>query len=77
MWGNVLFAFVVALIAFYVYRGYVRRRSLHRRDDGTYVWVEWHGGEMTSSCDPSAPGGAWDSGGDSGGDGGGDGGGGD
>ncbi len=62
----------IAAIGFVFYRNRVRRSSLHRREDGVYVWVEWHGGERTSLQDPSETGGAWDSDGD--GDGGGDGG---
>ena len=54
----------VCIIAFHVYRNRVRRSTLHRREDGIYVWVEWHGGERCSVIDPSAPGGAWDSEGD-------------
>lgn len=59
---------VAAVLAFIVYRNRVRRKSLHKRDDGVYVWIEWHGGERTSYRDPSEPGGDWDS--DSDGDGG-------
>ena len=65
-------ALIAAVIAFTLYRRHIRRKSLHRRDDGTYVWTEWHGGEKTSHRDPSEKGGDWDSGGDAGGDGGGD-----
>lgn len=65
----------LAITAFVFYRNRVRRRSLHRRDDGVYVWTDWHGGTCTSRNDPSRPGGEWD--GDSGGDGGGGGDGGD
>ncbi|MFQ1699881.1 hypothetical protein ACJ5NV_04720 [Loktanella agnita] len=57
-------ALVVAVVVFHIYRGRVRRRSLHREADGTYVWIEWHGGERRSETDPAAPGGAWDSDGD-------------
>lgn len=64
---------IATIFGFYVY--WVRRKSLHQREDGTYVWRDWHGGECTSIEDPSALGGEWDSGSD--GDGGGDGGGGD
>lgn len=59
--GAVLIAVVVA---FTIYRNRVRRKSLHRRDDGVYVWIEWHGGKRTSLQDPSEPGGDWDSDGD-------------
>ncbi|NIZ61442.1 hypothetical protein DL239_10685 [Sedimentitalea sp. CY04] len=61
---------VIAIIAFSVYRNQVRRKSLHKRDDGLYVWVEWYGGERCSATDPSVPGGLWDSEADDGGDGG-------
>lgn len=63
---------VVAVFAFSIYRDRVRRKSLRRREDGVYVWLEWHGGERSSVRDPSEQGGAWDSDGDGGGDGGGD-----
>jgi hypothetical protein len=55
---------VTAVIAFTVYRNRVRRKSLRKRDDGTYIWLEWHGGERTSHRDPSEKGGEWDSDGD-------------
>ena len=55
---------VAAVIAFTMYRNRVRRKSLHKRDDGMYVWIEWHGGERSSLQDPSEPGGDWDSDGD-------------
>ncbi|WP_299552317.1 hypothetical protein [uncultured Tateyamaria sp.] len=60
-------AIVCACVAFSVWRNRVRRRSLRQREDGMYVWVEWHGGERCSLDDPAAPGGAWDSEGDGGG----------
>lgn len=72
----------ILLLIFFVYRDEKRRRSLRQREDGTYVWAEWHGGQRTSERDPTAPGGQWylesadDAGVDGGGDGG-DGGGGD
>lgn len=65
------FLLFFGLIAFEIYRNRVRRRSLRRRCDGVYVWIEWHGGERCSDKDPTAPGGDWDSdtdGGDGGGD---------
>lgn len=55
---------VAAVLAFTFYRNRVRRKSLRKRDDGMYVWIEWHGGERSSLQDPSAPGGDWDSDGD-------------
>ena len=58
----------VLFLLFIAYRNRVRRKTLHQRDDGTYVWIEWHGGERCSDTDPTASGGAWDS--DGGGDGG-------
>ena len=57
-------AIMVGIIAFLIYRDRVRRKTLRRRDDGSYVWIEWHGGERCSDIDPSTPGGAWDSDGD-------------
>ena len=63
-------ALIVAYIAFSVYRNRVRRKSLRQREDGLYVWVEWHGGERCSDTDPSEPGGLWDSEADGDGDGG-------
>ena len=65
--GAVLFA---AVFAFTIHRNRVRRKSLHVREDGMYVWVEWPRGERTSHRDPSEPGGEWDSDGDADGDGG-------
>lgn len=59
--GCVLF---VAMLAFSLYRNHVRKTSLRQREDGTYIWIEWHGGERTSVTDPSAPGGDWDCDGD-------------
>ena len=55
---------VVGFIAFTIYRNRVRRKTLRQRDDGTYVWMEWHGGERYSETDPSEPGGEWDNDGD-------------
>lgn len=55
---------VAIFVIFYIYRHRVRTKSLHQRDNGLYVWVEWHGGQRSSLDDPSAPGGAWDCGGD-------------
>jgi hypothetical protein len=63
---------VILALAFQIYRNQARKRSLQQREDGTYIWVEWHGGVRTSDTDPSEPGGAWDDA-----DGAGDGGGGD
>ncbi|GGX54094.1 hypothetical protein GCM10007385_22860 [Tateyamaria omphalii] len=57
-------------LAFQAWADFRRRSTLHQRDDGIYVWVEWHGGTRCSATDPSEPGGEWDSDGD--GDGGGD-----
>lgn len=57
-------ALVIAVIAFNIYRHRVRTRSLRQRQDGVYVWIEWHGGERQSLTDPSEPGGEWDSEGD-------------
>lgn len=63
--------FWCGLVSFQACKDYIRRRSLHQREDGVYVWVEWSGAERCSSEDPSEAGGLWDSeGGD--GDGGGD-----
>ncbi|WP_147126282.1 hypothetical protein [Shimia ponticola] len=59
-------ALMAVFMVFGWYRNKVRRDSLHQREDGVYVWVEWHGGERTSICDPTEE---WDSEGD-GGDGG-------
>ncbi len=56
--------FVIAFIAFSILRNHVRRKTLRQENDGTYVWVEWHGGERRSPTDPSEPGGEWDSDGD-------------
>ncbi len=56
--------FVIGFIAFSIYRNRVRQKTLRQREDGTYVWIEWHGGERCSNTDPSAPGGDWDSDGD-------------
>jgi len=65
-----LFAFMMLFDAWAAYR---RRSSLHQREDGVYVWIEWHGGQRCSDTDPSEPGGEWDSDSDDGdGDGGGD-----
>lgn len=55
---------VIAVVAFNIYRNRVRRKSLSRREDGVYVWIEWHGGERTSLKDPSEQGGDWDNDGD-------------
>ena len=57
-------ALIVVVGAFNIYRGRVRRRSLRRRDDGVYVWIDWRGRECCSLQDPTEPGGDWDSGGD-------------
>ncbi|WP_299923132.1 hypothetical protein [uncultured Pelagimonas sp.] len=57
-------AFVIAIFAFSIYRDRVRRKTLRQDADGTYVWVEWHGGERRSDTDPSDPGGEWDNDGD-------------
>ena len=65
-----LIAIVLAVIAFGIWRNRTRHRSLRRREDGKYVWVEWHGGERSSFKDPRAPGGDWDSGGNGNGNGG-------
>jgi len=62
---------VLGLIVFMLYRENARHRSLHRREDGMFVWTEWHGKECESLVDPSGPGGAWSSGDGGGGDGGG------
>lgn len=35
----------------------VRHNTLRKREDGTYVWTEWHGGQRTSDKDPSRLGG--------------------
>ena len=58
---------VIAVLSFGIYRDRVRRKTLRRRDDGVYIWVEWHGGERSSRENPTED---WDSEGD--GDGGGD-----
>ena len=57
-------ALFLAAIVFGIYRDHIRRKTLYQRDDGTYVWVEWHGGERCSDTDPSEAGGLWDSDGD-------------
>ncbi|MEP3846561.1 MAG: hypothetical protein ABJM43_14605 [Paracoccaceae bacterium] len=51
---------VVLAVGFQVYRSRVRKSSLHQREDGVYVWIEWHGAERSSICDPSLPGGEGD-----------------
>jgi len=61
---------VIIFVAFVFYCNRVRRASLRQREDGLYVWVEWHGGERWSYDDPSAPGGLWESEAESDGDGG-------
>lgn len=66
-----LIALAGLFLAFMTWADVRRRSTLRRRDDGTYVWIEWHGGTRCSDTDPSEPGGAWDSDGDVG-DGGGD-----
>ena len=48
-------------VIFEIYRRRVRTKSLRQKDNGMYVWVEWHGGERSSWDDPSALGGEWDS----------------
>lgn len=53
-------------IAFIIWRNRVRRQSLCQRDDGWYVWVEWHGGERCASRRPAEPGGDWNGDGDGG-----------
>ncbi|MEP5731115.1 MAG: hypothetical protein ABJL67_17295 [Sulfitobacter sp.] len=55
---------IVLVVGFQMYRSRVRKSSLRQREDGVYVWIEWHGGERSSICDPSLPGGEWDSDGD-------------
>lgn len=50
---------VAAAIIFYLYRENLRRKSLRQREDGMFIWLEWHGGEGRSYQDPSKPGGAW------------------
>ncbi len=55
---------LLMVIGFNVYRTTLRKRSLHQKDDGTFVWIEWHGGERSSPTDPSEPGGEWDCDGD-------------
>jgi len=68
--GLALLLAFAAFTVFSIYRDRVRRRSLRQREDGTYVWIEWHGGERCSTTDPTED---WDAdGGDGGGDGGGD-----
>ena len=57
-------ALLIGFIAFAIYRDHIRRKTLRQLDDGTYLWVEWHGGERRSDTDPSEPGGDWDSDGD-------------
>ena len=57
-------AFIVfgsAVLIFDLYRDHKRRSTLRRREDGVYVWIEWHGGERSSTCDPTED---WDSEGD-------------
>ncbi|MCH2165735.1 MAG: hypothetical protein MK098_13950 [Marinovum sp.] len=56
-------------LAFDAWSKFCKRSSLHQRDGGVYVWVEWDGTERCSLLHPDAPGGEWDSDGD-GGDGG-------
>lgn len=55
---------IVIVLSFLGLKDYCRRSTLQKREDGMYVWVEWHGGERCSSDDPSADGGEWDSDGD-------------
>lgn len=64
---HVLFI-VGPLLAFFAWSNYRRRSTLTQKEDGTYVWIEWHGGCRSSETDPSKPGGDWDS--EDGGDGG-------
>ncbi|MEM9342830.1 MAG: hypothetical protein AAGA87_07275 [Pseudomonadota bacterium] len=66
---NFQLIFFFGFIAFSIYRNMIRQKTLRQQDDGTYVWIEWHGGVRCSNTDPSAPGGEWDSDEDSDGDG--------
>ena len=52
---------VCAYLVYTIIRDTVRKRTLRQTDDGTYVWIEWHGGERCSDTDPSEAGGLWDS----------------
>ena len=52
------------LLAFYAWSDFRKRSTLTQTEDGTYVWIEWHGGVGSSETDPSEPGGEWDSDGD-------------
>ena len=61
---NFPIALIAVLVAFSVYPNRVGRKTLRQRGDGTYGWIEWHGGERCSDTDPSEPGGEWDSDGD-------------
>ncbi|WP_136442184.1 hypothetical protein [Pacificoceanicola onchidii] len=54
-------AFGGAVMSFGLYRDHKRRSTLRQREDGVYVWIEWHGGERRSFCDPTED---WDSEGD-------------
>ena len=58
------FTLVATISLFGLYRDHRRRSTLRQREDGVYVWIEWHGGERCSDTDPSEPGGDWDSEGD-------------
>ena len=55
------------ILAFETYRDYRRRSTLRKREDGVYVWIEWHGGESSAPTDPTDD---WDSEGNGDGDGG-------
>lgn len=57
--GELIFG--VGILTFFGFVEYRRRSTLRQRDDGTYVWIEWHGGERCATRDPSEPGGEWDS----------------
>ena len=51
---------VIGVLLLARWRKQVRRDTLVRMSDGTYVWREWHGGKRMSAQDPSAPGGQWE-----------------
>lgn len=70
MFYIICFIFLAAFIIFAFHSDRVRRKTLRKREDGTYVWFEWYGGQRTSEYDPSRPGGEWYGDTDGGGDGG-------
>ncbi|MEP3461413.1 MAG: hypothetical protein ABJN71_03405 [Lentilitoribacter sp.] len=69
---EIVFAILVLVGTYYAgYSIWIRPKTLNQREDGIYVWREWHGGAASSPDDPSAPGGLWEGegdGGDCGGD---------